>query len=113
MRFSEAFGITRRRADDWFDPHPSVDTKLFVDPLLILLTEKQAGPTLMTTDLSLCPLLQTGGSSNQYPVHKRDCSSSFLDLSRTGRIALDLQPRVSGVPVPGRSSRDAWQTGLQ
>ena len=39
MRFSEAFNITRRPADDWFDPHLSVDTKLFVDPLLVLLAE--------------------------------------------------------------------------
>lgn len=37
MRFSEAFGITRGDADDWFDPHLTVDTKLFVDPLLLLL----------------------------------------------------------------------------
>jgi hypothetical protein len=37
MRFSDAFGINRTEADDWFDPHLSVDTKLFVDPLLLLL----------------------------------------------------------------------------
>lgn len=36
MRFSAAYGITRTRADDWFDPHLTVDTKLFVDPLLLL-----------------------------------------------------------------------------
>lgn len=36
MRFTEQFGITRRRGDDWYDPHLTVDTKLFVDPLLVL-----------------------------------------------------------------------------
>lgn len=36
MRFTEHFGVTRRRGDDWYDPHLSVDTKLFVDPLLVL-----------------------------------------------------------------------------
>lgn len=36
MRFSEYFGITRTSEDDWFDPHLSVDTKLFIDPLLLL-----------------------------------------------------------------------------
>ena len=36
MRFSEAFGIERSEADDWFDPHLTIDTKLFIDPLLLL-----------------------------------------------------------------------------
>lgn len=36
MRFSEAFGIELSDADDWFDPHLTVDTKLFIDPLLLL-----------------------------------------------------------------------------
>lgn len=36
MRFSEVFGISRQRRDDWFDPHLTVDTRLFVDPLLLL-----------------------------------------------------------------------------
>lgn len=36
MRFSEAFGIERSIVDDWFDPHLTIDTKLFIDPLLLL-----------------------------------------------------------------------------
>ncbi|WP_298252987.1 hypothetical protein [uncultured Arthrobacter sp.] len=36
MRFSEAFGIERIAEDDWFDSHLKVDTKLFIDPLLLL-----------------------------------------------------------------------------
>ncbi|GAA1989992.1 hypothetical protein [Microbacterium pumilum] len=36
MRFTEAFGIERVAEDDWFDPHLTVDTKLFIDPLLLL-----------------------------------------------------------------------------
>lgn len=36
MRFSEHFGIEVTDEDDWFDPHLSVDTKLFIDPLLLL-----------------------------------------------------------------------------
>lgn len=36
MRFSEAFGIERTHEDDWFDPHLTVDTQLFLDPILLL-----------------------------------------------------------------------------
>ncbi|GEK80144.1 hypothetical protein [Agrococcus baldri] len=36
MRFSEHFGIQRTDEDDWFDPHLKIDTKLFIDPLLML-----------------------------------------------------------------------------
>lgn len=36
MRFSEYFGIEVTDEDEWFDPHLSVDTKLFIDPLLLL-----------------------------------------------------------------------------
>lgn len=35
-RFSDHFKITRTAQDDWFDPHLRVDTKLFVDPLLLI-----------------------------------------------------------------------------
>jgi hypothetical protein len=40
MRFSEVFNITRTRSDDWFDPHLTVDTKLFIDPLLMLVSRQ-------------------------------------------------------------------------
>lgn len=36
MRFSEAFGIERTDQDDWFDPDLSIDTPLFVDPILLI-----------------------------------------------------------------------------
>lgn len=36
VKFSAHFGITRSRADDWFDPDLSIETKLFVDPFLLL-----------------------------------------------------------------------------
>lgn len=36
MRFSETFAIERMAEDDWFDPHLTIDTKLFIDPLLVL-----------------------------------------------------------------------------
>jgi hypothetical protein len=36
MRFSEFFHIKRDEDDDWFDPNLTVDTKLFIDPLLLL-----------------------------------------------------------------------------
>lgn len=41
MRFSAAFDIKRTKADDWFDPHLTVDTKVFIDPLLLLLGGKE------------------------------------------------------------------------
>lgn len=41
MRFSQTFGVTRAPDDDWFDPHLSVDTKLFLDPLLLFITEDE------------------------------------------------------------------------
>lgn len=37
MRFSAAFDVSRQSQDDWFDAHLTVDTKLFVDPLLLSL----------------------------------------------------------------------------
>lgn len=40
MRFSEAFEIKRTDQDDWFDPDLSIDTPLFVDPIMLL----QASP---------------------------------------------------------------------
>lgn len=40
MRFSRAFGIARNGRDDWFDADTTVDTKLFLDPFLLL----KAGP---------------------------------------------------------------------
>jgi hypothetical protein len=36
MRFSEAFAIVKGDDDDWFDPHLTIDTRLFIDPLLLL-----------------------------------------------------------------------------
>lgn len=36
VKFSVHFGITRSRVDDWFDPDLSIDTKLFLDPFLLL-----------------------------------------------------------------------------
>lgn len=36
MRFSEAFSIKTSGNEDWFDPDLSVDTKLFLDPFLML-----------------------------------------------------------------------------
>lgn len=36
MRFSEHFDVERTDRDDWFDPHLTVDAKLFIDPLLLL-----------------------------------------------------------------------------
>jgi hypothetical protein len=40
LRFSEHFGVNRRKDDSWFDPVLSVDTPLFVDPFLIYDNEK-------------------------------------------------------------------------
>lgn len=37
MRFAAAFDVMRQPEDDWFDAHLTVDTKLFVDPLLLSL----------------------------------------------------------------------------
>ena len=36
MRFGESVGVERDDDDDWFDPHVTVDTKLFIDPILLL-----------------------------------------------------------------------------
>jgi hypothetical protein len=35
-RLSESFGIERTPDDDWFDPDLTVDTQLFLDPILLL-----------------------------------------------------------------------------
>lgn len=36
MRFSRAVSLTRGPKDDWFDPDLTVDTRLFLDPFLLL-----------------------------------------------------------------------------
>lgn len=35
MRFSESFKVNRTDEDDWFDTHLTIDTPLFIDPLLM------------------------------------------------------------------------------
>ena len=40
MRFSEAFNVQRGNLDDWFDPDLSIDTPLFIDPLLLLMSDQ-------------------------------------------------------------------------
>lgn len=42
MLFSEQFNVTMTGADDWFNPILFTDTKLFIDPFLILNDEKGA-----------------------------------------------------------------------
>ena len=44
MRFSEHFNIQRAPEDDWYDSHLTVDTKLFVDPLLMLIAQGTIWP---------------------------------------------------------------------
>lgn len=44
MRFSEFFHIKRDEDDDWFDPNLTLDTKLFIDPLLLCLLKVERGP---------------------------------------------------------------------
>jgi hypothetical protein len=39
VRFSKHYKVTRTKADDWFDPLLTEDTKLFVDPFLIYVDE--------------------------------------------------------------------------
>jgi hypothetical protein len=41
MRFSEAFKVQRGQHDDWFDPDLSIDTPLFIDPLLLLMSNQR------------------------------------------------------------------------
>jgi hypothetical protein len=36
VKFSAYFGVKRRPSDDWFDPDVAVDTKLFLDPFLLV-----------------------------------------------------------------------------
>ena len=69
MRFSEAFGIQRGPEDDWFDPHLTVDTKLFVDPLLLLLTgpEWKAGHDELVAHFMECYRLIAQATSNSSP----------------------------------------------
>ena len=39
MKFSEHYSITKETDDDWFDPVLNIDTKLFIDPFLIYVSE--------------------------------------------------------------------------
>lgn len=40
MEFSEFYGITRGKIDDWFDPVLTLDTRLFLDPFLLYASEQ-------------------------------------------------------------------------
>ena len=63
MKFSACFGITPSRADDWFDPDLSIDTKLFVDPFLLLdeaSNPRRTRPEPMTTRKYQRPKKATG-----------------------------------------------------
>lgn len=42
MRFTDAFGVQRGRQDKWYNIHLSVDTRVFLDPLLLLLSRERA-----------------------------------------------------------------------
>jgi hypothetical protein len=41
MRFSEHFNLTITKKDDWFDPHLTVDAKLFIDRLLLYIEKSK------------------------------------------------------------------------
>lgn len=49
MRLSEHFCVTPTADDDWFDPHLTVDTKLFIDPFLLL----EGGECAIARELTL------------------------------------------------------------
>ena len=42
MQFSTTFGIVRTPSDDWFDPDLALDTRLFLDPFLLLSSESKS-----------------------------------------------------------------------
>ncbi|MDE0136527.1 MAG: hypothetical protein OXM54_17030 [Acidimicrobiaceae bacterium] len=42
MKFSAKFNIVREPSDDWFDPDLALDTRLFLDPFLLLAEEENA-----------------------------------------------------------------------
>ncbi len=71
LRFSEYFSITRTDEDDWFDPHLSVDTRLFIDPLLLLDAGgrwKAAHEKLIDYFVTCYELVAKGGSPQSPPA---------------------------------------------
>ncbi len=76
MRFSEAFDITRGPEDDWFDPHLTIDTPLFLDPIQLLNygTKWKKAHGELVQHFARCYQLvakSTGPTSNSAMVAKR------------------------------------------
>lgn len=108
MRFSETFGITRGDGDDWFDPHLSVDTKLFIDPLLLFLADddvwRGAHAELISHFVKCYELVARGGGpdSTSAQVAKR-----LLTFPEPGEFCLGYT--ASGTRGSGAGDRFATQ----
>lgn len=112
MRFSEHFAIRRRSADDWYDPHLTVDTRLFVDPLLIL---KKAGSgnwtdahdELMAHFVLCYRLIAKGGDPTSLSVKRATRLLTFPEPSEFCLGYTSVGTRGSGGgPAVARQMRD-------
>lgn len=83
MRFTEAFGVTRTDEDDWFDPHLTIDTKLFIDPLLLL---EQGGPW--------------AGAHDELIGHFVDCYKLIAQATSSQSVSAVAARRLLTFPEP-------------
>jgi hypothetical protein len=106
MRFSEAFQVTRAPDDDWFDPHLSVDTKLFIDPLLLYLAASDpwagAHDELVEHFAKCYELIAKGGSQESTSAQ---LAQSLLTFPEPAEFCLGYT--VGGTRGSGSGSRYA------
>ncbi len=109
MKFSAHFGAARSPSDDWFDPDLSVDTRLFLDPFL-LLDEKAKPKSLWASahdkligHFARCyDLLATAGSSG---TMSEQIARGLLSFPEPAELCLGYT--ASGTSGSGSGTRHA------
>lgn len=91
MQFGEAFQIKRKAVDDWFDVDLKVDTKLFIDPFLLLQEESVANSewsdahAAILTHFSRCyELVAKGGAPKSIPIESALSLLTFPEPDELG-----------------------------
>lgn len=97
MLFSEWFGIARKPSDDWFDPHLSVDTPLFLDPFLL---EHDAGS-------------EWNGSHEELIAHFARCYELVATGGDANALSTRLARRLLTFPEPSEVCLGYTASGTQ
>lgn len=110
VRFSEAFGIGRDAADDWFDPLLLTDTKLFVDPFRIWVDESDewsgAHDSLVSFFDMVLALIAKSNGDYGHPAWKK--AERLLLFPEPNEFCLGYS---EGLPI-GSGSGKGLRTGI-